>query len=88
MERELSKNLLAIGVAEYVITIEDRKILEEQYLAEKEDEQIEEEDEGEEVPESRQIDNTGYGDDENAPEEFDNAVQDYDALETVYVMED
>lgn len=88
LERELSKNLLAIGVAEYVITIEDRKILEEQYLAEKEDEQIEEEDKGEEVPESRQIDNTGYGDDENAPEEFDNAVQDYDALETVYVMED
>jgi hypothetical protein len=88
LERELSKNLLAIGVAEYVITIEDRKILEEQYLAEKEDEKIEEEDEGEEKAESRQIDNTGYGDDENAPEEFDNAVQDYDALETVYVMED
>jgi hypothetical protein len=88
LERELSKNLLAIGVAEYVITIEDRKILEEQYLAEKEDEGIEEEDDGEEKAESRQIDNTGYGDDENAPEEFDNAVPDYDAGESLYIMED
>jgi hypothetical protein len=88
LERELSKNLLAIGVAEYVITIEDRKILEEQYLAEKEDKEIEEEDDGEEEAESRQIDNTGYGDHENAPEEFDNAVPDYDVQESVYVMED
>jgi hypothetical protein len=88
LERELSKNLLAIGVAEYVITIEDRKILEEQYLAEKEDEVIEEDEDGDEKPESKQLENTGFGDDENAPEEFDNAVNDYVPNESEYIMED
>ena len=86
LERELSKNLLAIGVAEYIITIEDRKAIEQQYLAEQEPD-MDDEDE-EEMPESRQIDNVGVEDVENAPEEYDSPNNDYEAVESVYVSED
>lgn len=86
LERELSKNLLAIGVAEYVITIEDRKMIEEQYLAEKEPD-MDDEDE-EEEPESRQFDNVGVEDVENAPEEYDSPNNDYEAQDYVYVSDD
>jgi len=84
LERELSKNLLQIGVAEYVITNEDRKIIEQEYLAKQEI--YEEEDD--EQPESRQIDNVGFDDAENAPEEYDSPNNDFEAREYVYVSED
>jgi len=83
LERELSKSLLQIGVAEYVITNEDRKMIEEKYLAE-----LPQEDEDDEKPESRQIDNTGYDDAENAPEEFDSPNNDFEAVEYVFIPED
>lgn len=85
LERELSKNLLAIGIAEYVITNEDRKLLEEQYLAEQKP--LEDEEEFE-TPESRQIDNLGVEDIENAPEEYDGPINDYETTEYVYVTDD
>ena len=85
LERELSKNLLAIGIAEYVITNEDRKLLEEQYLAEQKP--LEDEEEFE-TPECRQIDNLGVEDIENAPEEYDGPINDYETTEYVYVTDD
>jgi hypothetical protein len=86
LERELSKNLLAIGVAEYVITNEDRKAIELEYLEEKEPD-IRDEDE-EEEPESRQFDNTGIDDAENAPEEYDSPNNDYDPPDMEFYPED
>ena len=86
LERELSKNLLAIGVAEYVITIEDRKAIEQEYLAEKEPDMNDEDEE--EEPESRQFDNTGVEDAENAPEEYDSPNNDYDLPDVQYFPED
>jgi len=85
LERELSKNLLAIGIAEFVITNEDRKLLEEQYLAEQ---KPAEDTDDFEAPESRQIDNLGVDDIENAPEEYDGPVNDYEATEYIYVADD
>jgi len=85
LERELSKNLLAIGIAEFVITNQDRKLLEEQYLAEQ---KPAEDTDDFETPESRQIDNLGVDDIENAPEEYDGPVNDYEATEYVYATDD
>lgn len=85
LERDLSKNLLAIGIAEFVITNEDRKLLEEQYLAEQ---KPAEDTDDFESPESRQIDNLGVDDIENAPEEYDGPVNDYETTEYSYIADD
>lgn len=85
LERELSKSLLAIGVAEYVITVKDRKALEEEYLAQK---MPAEEEDDFERPESRQIDNVGIDDDERAPAEYDSPNNDVEMPEYVYVSDD
>jgi hypothetical protein len=85
LERELSKSLLAIGVAEYVITVKDRKALEEEYLAQQ---MPAEEEDDFERPESRQIDNVGIEDDERAPAEHDSPNNDVETSEYVYVSDD
>ena len=86
LERDLSKSLLAIGVAEYVITVKDRKALEEEYLAQK---MPEEEEDNFERPESRQIDNVGIDeDDERARGEYDSPNKDVETPEYVYVADD
>jgi hypothetical protein len=86
LERELSKSLLAIGVAEYVITVKDRKALEEEYLAQK---MPAEEEDDFERPESRQIDNVGIDEDaERGPGEYDSPNNDVEMPEYVYVSDD
>ena len=86
LERELSKSLLAIGVAEYVITVKDRKALEEEYFAQK----MPDEDEDDfERPESRQIDNVGIDEDNERPmSEYDSPNNDVESSEYVYVSDD
>jgi len=86
LERELSKSLLAIGVAEYIITVKDRKALEEEYLAEK---MPAEEEDDFERPESRQIDNVGIDEDYEVPRgEYDSPNNDVETSEYVYVSDD